>query len=48
MTSSWIVILTTFGKFVYVQINAAIMATNILFNIVKRMHGTVTKSIFLE
>ena len=47
MKSSWIVILTTIGKFVYVQINAAIIAT-ILFNIVKCMHGTVTKSIFLE
>ena len=40
MKSSWVVILTTLGTFFYMQINAAIIQTTILFNIVKRMHGS--------
>ena len=42
---SWDVILTTLVNNLYVQISVAIIDTRILFNIVKRMHDTVTKMV---
>jgi len=45
MKSSWVVILTTLGIFVYMQISAAIIEESILFNIIESMHNTFTKMV---
>ena len=42
------VIPTTLGKCLYMQISAPINETPILFNIVKDMHGTVTKVVSMR
>ena len=42
MNSSWVVILTTLGKLLYMQISAAIIEKSVLFNIVENMHDTVS------
>ena len=43
--SSWVVIPTILGEFLYMQISAAIIETSMLFNIVKSMEDTVTKMV---
>ena len=43
MKSSWTVIQPTLGKFLYMEISAAIVEIPISFNFVKNIHGTVTK-----
>ena len=45
MKSSWVVTPTTLGNFFYMQIIASIIETSIVFNIVERMHDTVTKMV---
>ena len=42
MKFSWVVIPTTMGKFLYMQISTSIIETSIPFNIVDSMHSTVT------
>jgi len=43
MKSSLVVIPTTLGKLIYMQISASINEESILLNIVKSMHDTVTE-----
>ena len=47
MKSSWVVIPTTLGGEFFMQMRGAIIEKPILFNIVKRMRGTLSKIVSL-